>query len=72
MNLQFTSSVRNIEKTINVQSRNLSFKISISDLGSNIGVFTLASLTMGNKVISVDPSPQNHAILYNSLGIVGR
>ena len=44
----------------------------VSDLGSNIGVFTLASLSMGNKVISVDPSPQNHAILFNSVGIIDR
>ena len=38
------------------------------DLGSNIGPFTLASRARGHQVISVDPDPENHAILYNSLG----
>ena len=42
--------------------------IFIIDLGSNIGVYTLASRAMGNKVIAVDPNPHNHALLFNSLG----
>ncbi len=42
--------------------------LDISDIGSNIGVYTLASRAMGNPVISVDANPQNHALLYNSLG----
>ena len=37
-------------------------------MGSNIGAYTLASRAMGNPVISVDANPQNHALLYNSLG----
>ena len=43
-------------------------KLYVSDMGSNIGVYTLASRAMGNPVISVDANPQNHALLYNSLG----
>ena len=37
-------------------------------MGSNIGAYTLASRAMGNPVISVDMDPENHALLYNSLG----
>jgi len=39
----------------------------VVDLGSNIGPFSLASRKMGNTVVSVDPNPENHVLLYNSL-----
>jgi len=39
----------------------------VLDFGSNIGVYTLASRIMGNKVIALDPDPENHALLFNSL-----
>ena len=39
------------------------------DFGSNIGAYTLASRTMGNWVIALDPDPENQALLYRSLGI---
>ena len=44
------------------------YQNSLSDLGSNIGPYTLASRAMGNTVIAVDPNPENQALLYNSLG----
>jgi len=40
---------------------------TVLDIGSNIGTYTLVSSKMGNPVISVDPSPENHALLFNSL-----
>jgi len=39
----------------------------VIDLGSNIGPYTLASRAMGNRVIAVDPNPENQALIYNSL-----
>jgi len=39
----------------------------VLDFGSNIGAYTLVSRKMGNKVIALDPDPENQAILYNSL-----
>jgi hypothetical protein len=41
------------------------------DFGSNIGAYTLASRKMGNKVIALDPDPENQALLYNSLSKFG-
>ena len=41
---------------------------SFSDIGSNIGAYTLASRAMDNPVISVDMDPHNQALLFNSLG----
>ncbi len=38
------------------------------DLGCNIGAYTLASRAMGNPVVAVDADPENHAVLFNSLG----
>jgi len=39
----------------------------VLDFGSNIGAYTLASRTMGNFVIALDPDPENQALLYTSL-----
>ena len=47
--------------------RNNPFNYNL-DFGSHIGAYTLVSRKMGNKVIALDPDPENQALLYNSLG----
>ena len=46
----------------------ISLYLKLTDMGSNVGPYTLLASTAGYNVISIDPLPENQALLYNSIG----
>ena len=45
--------------------------IIITDLGSNIGMFSVTVASMGRKVVAVDASIQNLAYIHKSVSLNG-
>ena len=45
--------------------------IIITDLGSNIGMFSVTVASMGRKVVAVDASIQNLAYIHKSVNLNG-
>jgi len=43
----------------------------VIDIGCNLGPYTMLASSTGHDVIAVDPLPENHALLYNSIVLNG-